>query len=33
MPNMEEILNQIPVEITRDREVQFIISKIGLDWR
>ena len=31
MPNMEELLNQIPVEITRDRTVHLFMSKIDLD--
>ena len=30
MPNMEELLNQISVEITRDRTVKLFISKIDL---
>ena len=30
MPNMEELLNQISVEVTRDRTVQLFMSKI--DW-
>ena len=32
MPNMEEILNQISVEITRDRTVQLFLPKIDLDY-
>ena len=32
MPNMEELLNQITVEITRDRTVQLFLSKIDLDY-
>ena len=32
MPNMEELLNQISVEITRDRTAQLFISKIDLDY-
>ena len=32
MPNMEELLNQISVEITRDRTVQLFLSKIDLDY-
>ena len=32
MPNMEQILNQISVEITRDRTVKLFISKIDLDY-
>ena len=32
MPNMEELLNQISVEITRDRKAQLFISKIDLDY-
>ena len=32
MPNMEELLNQISVEITRDRTMQLFISKIDLDY-
>ena len=32
MPNMEELLNQISVEITRDRKLQLFISKIDLDY-
>ena len=32
MPNMEKLLNQISVEITRDRTLQLIISKIDLDY-
>ena len=32
MPNMEELLNQIPVEITRDRTNELRISKIDLDY-
>ena len=31
MPNMEELLNQISVEITRDRTLQLFTSKIDLD--
>ena len=32
MPNMEELLNQISVEITRDRTMQLFMSKIDLDY-
>ena len=32
MPNVEELLNQISVEITRDRRAQLFISKIDLDY-
>ena len=32
MPNMEELLNQIPVEITRDRTTQLFLSKTDLDY-
>ena len=32
IPNMEELLNQISVKITRDRTVQLFISKIDLDY-
>ena len=32
MPNMEEVLNQISVEITHDRTMQLSISKIDLDY-
>ena len=32
MPNMEEIVYQISVEITRDRTMQLIIFKIDLDY-
>ena len=32
MPNMEELLNQISVEITRDRTAQLFMSKIDLDY-
>ena len=32
MPNMEELLNQISVEITRDRTTQLFMSKIDLDY-
>ena len=32
MPNMEELLNQISVEITRDRTKELMISKIDLDY-
>ena len=32
MPNMEELLNQISVEITRDRKLQLFRSKIYLDY-
>ena len=32
MPNLEELLNQISVEITRDRTVQMFMSKIDLDY-
>ena len=32
MPNMEEVLNQISVEITRDRTVKLFISKIDLGY-
>ena len=31
-PNMEELLNQISVEITRDRTMQLFMSKIDLDY-
>ena len=31
-PNMEELLNQISVEITRDRTKEMMISKIDLDY-
>ena len=31
MPNMEELLNQISVEITRDQTKKLIILKIDLD--
>ena len=31
MPNMEELLNQISVEISRDRTLQLFMSKIDLD--
>ena len=30
MPKMEELLNQISVEITRDRTMQLFMSKIDL---
>ena len=32
MPNMEELLNQISVENTRDRTLQLFMSKIDLDY-
>ena len=32
MPNMEELLNQSSVEITRDRTEQLFLSKIDLDY-
>ena len=32
MPNMEELLNQIWVEITRDQTAQLFLSKIDLDY-
>ena len=32
MPNMEELLNQISVEISRDRKLQLFMSKIDLDY-
>ena len=32
MPNMEELLNQILVEITRDRTAQLFLPKIDLDY-
>ena len=32
VPNMEKLLNQISVEITRDRAVQLFISKIDMDY-
>ena len=32
MPNMEELLNQISVAITRDRTVQLFMSKIDSDY-
>ena len=32
MPNMEELLNQFSVEITRDRTAQLSMSKIDLDY-
>ena len=32
MPNMEELLNQISVKITRDRTVKLFISKLDLDY-
>ena len=32
MPNMEELLNQISEEITRDRTVQLFITKTDLDY-
>ena len=32
MPTMEELLNQISVEITRDRTKELMISKIDLDY-
>ena len=32
MPNMEELLNQILVEITKDRTKKLKISKIDLDY-
>ena len=31
MPNMEELLTQISVEVTRDQTAQLFISKIDLD--
>ena len=31
MPNMEDLLLQIPVEITRDRTAQLFIPKLNLD--
>ena len=31
MPNMEKLLNQISVEISHDRTVQFFIAKIDID--
>ena len=33
MPNMEELLNQISLEITRDRTAQLFMSKIDLDYK
>ena len=32
MPNKEELLNHMMVELTRDRTVQLYISKIDLDY-
>ena len=32
IPNMEELLNHISIEITRDRTMQLFISKIDLDY-
>ena len=32
IPNIEELLNQISVEVTRDRTMQLFISKIDLDY-
>ena len=32
MPNLEELLNQISIEITRDRKLQLFMSKIDLDY-
>ena len=32
MPNMEELLNQTSVELTRDRTVQLFISKTDLNY-
>ena len=32
MPNMEELLNQISVEITRDRTKELMMSKIDRDF-
>ena len=32
MPNMEELLYQISVEITRDRTMQLFMSKIDMDY-
>ena len=32
MPNLEELLNQISVEITRDRTKELMVSKIDLDY-
>ena len=32
MPNIEKLLNQISVEITRDRTAQLFMSKIDLDY-
>ena len=32
MPNMEELLNQVSVEITRDRTKELMMSKIDLDY-
>ena len=32
MSNLEELLNQISMESTRDRTVQLFIAKIGLDY-
>ena len=31
-PNMEELLNQISMEISRDRTLQLFMSKIDLDY-
>ena len=33
MPNMEGLLNEISVEITRDRTLQPFITKFNLDYR
>ena len=32
MPNMEELLNQISVEITRDQTKELMMSKVDLDY-
>ena len=32
MPNVDELLNQMSVEITRDRTALLFISKIDLDY-
>ena len=32
MPNLEELLSQISVEITRNRTIQLFVSKIDLDY-
>ena len=32
MPIMEELLNQISVEITRDRTKELMVSKVDLDY-